>query len=148
MSGAAAVYLAAPYGARQRVREYAAELRAAGHTVTSSWLDETHEINAGTQAAATSLPDETVSAHAAQDMEDIDGSDALVLFTAKSLGVEGGGGRHVETGYALAKGLPVFVVGDPENVFHRLGEPAVTLCGTWTGALRALREVNGTGRAS
>lgn len=134
-----AVYLAAPYGARERIRRYATELEAAGFVVTSTWLRETHEINAGTQGAATSLPDDTVAAHAEADMADIDQSDALVLFTAKHLGIEGGGGRHIETGYALARHLPVVVVGEPENVFHRLGAPRVTLAGNLTGVIAALR---------
>lgn len=140
---AGAVYLAAPYGARGRIREYAAELEALGYTVTSTWLSETHEINSGSQGAAVALPDEVVSAHAEQDMSDIDQSAVLVLFTAAFLGVEGGGGRHIETGYALAQHLPVVVVGKPENVFHRLGEPVVYLRDTWEEARDALSALEG-----
>lgn len=115
------VYLAAPYAARETVRDYAAQLTRIGFTVTSSWLDEKHEINAGTSGAATALPDAQVAVHAASDFRDIDKSDLLVAITAKALGVEGGsGGRHVETGYAMALNKPVLVVGEPENVFHRL----------------------------
>lgn len=114
------VYLAAPYGSRSQVRLYADELQAAGFDVTSTWLAETHEINAGTEGAATSLPDDVVAAHAETDLIDINLSDVLVLFTSAYVGVEGGGGRHVETGYALAQGKPVIVVGEPENVFHRM----------------------------
>lgn len=113
------VYLAAPYGARGAIRTYAAELREIGITVTSSWLDEKHEINAGTQGAATALSDQQVSDHAQTDIREVRDSDLLVLFTAKAAGTEGGGGRHVETGIALALRKPVLVVGDPENVFHR-----------------------------
>lgn len=119
------VYLAAPYGARERVRERAASLAMMGHEITSTWLDETHEINAGTQGAATALPDEQVALHAAADLGDIDRSDLVFLFTAATVGVEGGGGRHVETGYAIALGKPVIVIGEPENVFHRLGRACV-----------------------
>lgn len=113
------VYLAAPYGARESIRQYAFELTEIGITVTSSWLNEQHEINAGTQGAAIALSDEQVSDHAQTDIREVRDSDLLVLFTAKTAGVEGGGGRHVETGIALALRKPVLVVGDPENVFHR-----------------------------
>jgi len=132
------VYLAAPYTVRDTVKQLAAELWRVGFTVTSSWLDETHDINAGTQGAATDLDDAAVSAHARQDMVDIDKSEVLVLFTAKSCGAEGGGGRHVETGYALATRVPIIVIGEPENVFHRLGTPRVTIVPTWHEAVLEL----------
>lgn len=129
------IYLAAPYGARDWVRGHAATLRDLGFEVTSSWLDEQHEINAGTQGAATALSDDTVAGHALQDLDDVEGSDLVVLFTAAAAGVEGGGGRHVETGYAIGCSKPVVVVGEPENVFHRLGLPLVQVVSDWGEAL-------------
>ena len=129
------IYLAAPYAARELVKGYAAELTRIGFTVTSSWIDETHDINAGTTGAATDLDDTQVAAHAAGDLYDIDLADLLVAFTAKATSTEGGsGGRHVETGYAIAKNKPVVVVGEPENVFHRLGR-ACTLVPDWHEAV-------------
>lgn len=115
------IYIAGPYGARDQLRVYRDELRASGARVTSSWLDEDHEITAGTQGAATALSDEAVLEHASLDLREIECADVLILFTAAYVGCEGGGGRHVETGYAIAHGVPVIVVGEPENVFHRLG---------------------------
>lgn len=135
------VYLAGPYGARAQLRTFAAILSSAGFPVTSSWLAETHEINAGTQGAATALDDATVAGHALADLKDIDGSDALVLVTSAFVNVEGGGGRHVETGYAIAKGLPLFLLGEPENVFHRMpGVTAVPTLAELTWELQALSE--------
>lgn len=131
------VYLAAPYGARGKVRGYAAQLNEAGFVVTSSWLNEAHEITAGTQGAAPALSDDEVAAHAQSDLWDLQRSQALVLFTAAFVGVEGGGGRHVETGYAIALGLPVLVVGAAENVFHRLPTACKTCLG-WPEALTRL----------
>lgn len=120
-------YLAAPYVARDRVRDYAEDLVRIGIDVTASWLDEEHEINAGSTGAATALDPAEVARHAATDLDDIERCDVLVLFTARALGFDpaevASGGRHVETGYALAKGVPVIVVGEPENVFHRLDDP-------------------------
>jgi nucleoside 2-deoxyribosyltransferase len=129
------VYLAAPYGSRDTIAGYAAELTSIGITVTSSWLAEKHEINDGTQGAATALSDDQVADHANTDLREVRDSDVLVLFTAAAVGVEGGGGRHVETGAALALGKPVLVVGEPENVFHRLGPRQVFLVADWHAAV-------------
>lgn len=132
-------YLAAPYAARDLVR--------VGIDVTASWLDEEHEINEGTTGAATALHPDEVARHAATDLDDIERCDVLVLFTAASLGMDvadaASGGRHVETGYALAKNIPVIVIGPPENVFHRLDHaPSFTRwlvrADTWLEALGEL----------
>ena len=129
------IYLAAPYAARDTIRDYATQLTRIGYTVTSTWLDETHDITPGVEKAAPDLTDAQVAKHALQDLRDIDTSDLLVLFTAASVGCEGGGGRHVETGSALAQigtdGL--IVVGDPENVFHRMR--GVTVVPDWHEAV-------------
>ena len=118
------VYLAGPYGARETIAGYRDELNTIGIEVTATWLTETHEIADGTTGAATALTDDTVARHAKTDLIDVERADLLVLFTAKSVGTEGGGGRHIETGYALALSKPVLVVGEPENIFHRIGSLA------------------------
>jgi nucleoside 2-deoxyribosyltransferase len=116
-------YLAAPYAARAQVRRFAEELEAIGYQVTSTWLTEETEIKPGTVGAATELSDQDVSLHADTDFADIRRSDVLVLITESVALLEGGnatsGGRHVETGFALALGKAVLVVGQAENVFHR-----------------------------
>jgi hypothetical protein len=116
------VYLAAPYGSRETVRGYAQQLSRIGFTVTSRWLDEQHDITPGTEKAAVELSDAEVTRHALDDLEDVKGSDLLVLFTAMAVGREGGGGRHVETGYFIGhRGTRhVVVVGEPEHIFHRM----------------------------
>jgi nucleoside 2-deoxyribosyltransferase len=121
------VYLGAPYAARDHLRPLADELRAAGFTVTSTWLDETHQINAFTVGAAVAETQAQVEAHVVQDFSDLNRTDVLVVFTGEAcsaLGVPDArtwhtGGRHVETGFALAKGKRVLVIGHAENVFHR-----------------------------
>lgn len=116
-------YLAAPYAARAQVRVYAKELEDIGYQVTSTWLTEEHAIESGTVGAATALSDEDISKHADTDFADIRRSDLLVLLTESASELVGGtatsGGRHVETGFAIALGKPVLVVGEAENVFHR-----------------------------
>ena len=41
----------------------------------------------------------------------------LVVITGDKLS---GGGRHVETGIAIERDMPLFVYGPRENVFHHL----------------------------
>lgn len=138
-------YLAAPYAAREQVFHYARDLVRLDFDVTASWIEELHEINDGTIGAAKDLHPEEVARHALTDLDDIERCDLLVVFTGNFIEGFGydaallhSGGRHVETGYALAKGKPVFVVGEPENVFHRL--PQVTVVGSWMELLGALAE--------
>lgn len=132
------IYLAGPYVARDQLNEYADELRAIGYTVVSTWLAEKHEINDGTTGAAPDLEDSVVSTHARTDLNDIDRADVLVLFTLRAVQVgitaSTSGGRHVETGYAIARGIPVLVVGEPENVFHRMSS-GVHCAPTWHAAV-------------
>lgn len=120
------LYLAGAYCARDALRDVADHLDAAGHTVTARWLQATHAIHSGTEGAAVDQSDGYAQTHVDEDFADIDAADVLVLFTAgfiaADLGVQGNlraGGRHIETGYALAKGKPVIVVGEVENIFHR-----------------------------
>lgn len=118
-------YIAAPYAAREQIKRYATELDQIGYQVTSRWLDEPHDINPTTTGAALALSDTEANTAARNDLDDIDGSDIFVVITARECtGLEAqrstSGGRHVETGYALARGISVIVVGDPENIFHRM----------------------------
>lgn len=135
------VYLAAPYATRETVGGFARELPDIDMVCESSWLDEGHEINQGTVGAATALEDAVVSGHALDDLNDVDAADVLVLFTAAFFTYSGpSSGRHVETGYALAKGKHVIVVGKPENVFHRIQSGAVEVVDSWYAAKLALQQ--------
>jgi len=52
------------------------------------------------------------------DIQDIDRAEAILLYSEDpTVGVPRGG-RHVEFGYALAKGKRLFVIGPKENIFH------------------------------
>jgi hypothetical protein len=57
---------------------------------------------------------------AVQCLMDIARAQAVVLFNIAKIHRTGTGGRHVETGIAIATGKPVVVYGDRENVFHYL----------------------------
>ena len=121
------IYLAAPYAARNSMRGITGMLEAEGHDVTSQWIWATHEIHTGVVDAAPEHADEYLRVQTADDLADIDRAEAVILFTSgwviancsleKSQTTSGG--RHIETGYALAKGKRVIVLGEPENIFHR-----------------------------
>lgn len=109
------VYLAAPYSYKERMREYRDELQKGGIEVTSSWLDEENSPNVH-------LSDVTVDylrKHSYQDVQDVARADSLIFFTDPTKTIVRGG-RHVEFGMAVAYHMPIFVVGDYENIFHYL----------------------------
>jgi len=141
------VYIAAPYAARNLLRPFARMVVEAGHEVTSSWLQAQHHIQPGVLDAAPEQTDEYTQQHVSQDFADIDDADVVMLMTSSwtrdTLGLTAAqtvsGGRHIETGYALAKSKFVIVVGDPENIFHR---GACVNTPYFNGALRLLDVVS------
>jgi hypothetical protein len=131
------VYLAAPYQARAQIRRYASSLRNSDIRVECSWLRENYAITPGTTGAATDLDQPTVAGHCWDDILEVTAADLLVVFTEAVLDLPRGsstGGRHVETGLAIGAGIPVLVVGEPENIFHRMGAPEVTVRASWLDA--------------
>jgi len=106
------VYLAARYQEHPAMRVLRDELVAAGIVVTSRWIEGGHDIQADADH------DEQRQRFCMEDLEDVDACDVLVVQSPKAHHRTGRGGRHVEVGYALAKGKPVILVGERENVFH------------------------------
>lgn len=99
------VYIAGRY---RKLAELAIErdkFTAAGIECTSSWLDNKEEGMSFEDIACT-------------DLNDVHKADVLVVYTEPYGTPVPGGGRHVETGYALGVGMPIIVVGPLENVFH------------------------------
>lgn len=119
------VYLAGRYSRKNELRECAAELEACDYLVTSSWLKEHYDPNVQLKE----LTDEDNRKIAEQDVVDIDRAEALVFFAEDQNAQPPRGGRHAEYGYALAKGLQLFVIGAKENIFHFL--PNVKVYQTW-----------------
>lgn len=105
-------YLAAQYARRDELREYARELRALGHEVSSRWLRERGDLSGDlTESAA------LYQERAERDLTDIDLAQTLVYFTEDpAVGIKRGG-RHVEAGYALGRGKNLYIVGPRENIF-------------------------------
>jgi hypothetical protein len=129
------LYLAAPYAARDYIRGVVAPvLLGHGHTITSEWLMPTNAITPEHLGTSPAKDDATVMHHAGKDLAEVAEADVLVHFTANYLIAripqwDGGdtdrslnlhsGGRHVETGYALALNKSVIIMGQPENIFQR-----------------------------
>jgi len=95
------------------------QLRRMGIEVTSRWIDTEEWGN-----PLGSGDDGLCALYARQDFEDIDRADA-VLYFADFVSV----GKHVELGYACAKGKLVLIVGHPTSVFCFL--PNVQRFDTW-----------------
>lgn len=108
------VYLAAQYSQKDLLRTYAEELRAAGITVTSRWLEEPH----GPNVTLDEIDEEQLRYYADMDFEDVVRADTLVFFAQDPNTAIKRGGRHVEFGIAMALRKTIFVVGPRENIFH------------------------------
>ena len=115
------VYLAASYGRKDEVREYAYQLVKLGYTITSRWLTDNHEIPSAleVEAARDSIP-LSGSEFACKDVEDVKSANILVMFSESPTSGVSRGGRHVEFGLAMAWEKKIVVVGPRENVFHTL----------------------------
>lgn len=126
-------YLAGRFSRRGEFASYAEELRALGHTVTSSWLTgEDSEIDADWRAHP-----HLAATWARTDLADIERAERLVLFTEQEPTPRGG--RHVEFGYGLGAWGPLhLLVGEPENIFHLL-VPERQRFATWADLLDAVR---------
>ena len=70
--------------------------------------------------------------YAAEDLEDIAHSDALILYNPSQYANAGHGGRHFELGYAYAMGIPSYIVGERTNIFHTLD---IETYSSWSEAL-------------
>lgn len=118
------LYIAAPWPLQWLARSVRRDLTAEGFSVLARWIDKAEEVDANDTARL--------------DLDDITASDALVLVNPSAWAKRGTGGRHVETGYALAAGKPVYIFGARTNVFHHLTE--VVVCQTVTELAQKLRD--------
>ena len=101
------VYLAALFSRRAEMETYANKIAENGHEITARWVYGGEDGLSRTEIAL-------------MDIEDVDRADAIISFTHPRGTMTTGGGRHVEFGYALAKGKKLIVIGAYENVFHHM----------------------------
>ena len=103
----------------------AAWLKSMGHSVTSRWVYEGD--NATDDGVWADLDDEQQADWASINLDGIDEADAIVIITEHQGSEYVRGGRHVETGYALAckrRALlsQVHIIGPAENCFHHISD--------------------------
>lgn len=116
------VYLAACFEQQEEVRSKAVDLQSMGIECTSRWRFEVDPPGGSTE--------EFKNRCASYDLEDIRRADVFLLLTNKT---STRGGKHVETGYALALGKPIVLCGGRrENVFHSL--TGITHANDWDEA--------------
>ncbi len=126
-------YLAPRFARRDEMQEYADDLARLGHGVWGNWID-----NLFPESEDWLLMNPAITASIARDdLADIDRADIFVAFTEPPFNGDNRGGRHVELGYAIAKGKHVIVVGPRENVFHCLF--GIEVFETWEAFLRSLQ---------
>lgn len=113
------VYIAAPWVRRTEAVEIGKRFVASGFEVTSRWFEHPGNPNDST---GKSSPLETVVQQANEDIEDILRADALVVVN-----LERSEGKAVETGIAIANGIPVVSVGARSNIFQALGKEVGTV---------------------
>lgn len=112
-SGTLKIYVAAPWVERELASKVAALLTEKGHTVTHNWWD--HDVPG--------MEEEKLAECAGQDYEAVYNADKFILLNTQKMGAESTG-KAVETGLALAWGIPVIMVGKWTNIFHLM--PQVT----------------------
>lgn len=112
------IYVASQYARRDEMRQVRSKLISRGHSVTSRWLDENEPLNAQMGQQTTEWYRQT----AFVDLYDIQAADVVLFFSEDPLVGIPRGGRHVEFGYALGRGMRVDVIGPKENIFHYVGK--------------------------
>jgi hypothetical protein len=106
------IYLAAQFKEQALMMQWAIFLRHHNHFITSRWL----LVN----EADEKKPSKEVTNAGIIDLEDIDASEIVISQTLKRGELFTGGGRHIEFGYAFAKGKKLINVGGYESAFHHL----------------------------
>lgn len=103
------IYLCAQFSEQALMQAWKSILEDYNYTITSRWL---YAIEADLATAGTS--------NAEMDLEDINEADVVISKTLNRGDMFTGGGRHIEFGYAYAKGKHLINVGGYESVFHKL----------------------------
>ncbi len=115
------IYIAAPWVRRPEAIEVGKRFAAAGHTLTCRWFY--HESDGDpTDATGVTCSSESIRKQAYEDITDVQRADVLVV-----LNLQKSEGKAVETGIAIAGGIPVVSVGPRSNIFQALGYEVETV---------------------
>lgn len=120
------VFLSGPPVTRPIIRSHSIDLRRLGITSTASWVDVPEAPCGDTSTSNKQCDLSHVKSRVALNLHDIEQSDIYVGFTTEHFNGWGfnpwqlaDGARDVELGYAIARGLPVLIVGPNENSYQR-----------------------------
>lgn len=115
------IYLASRFSRRHECHALGKQLEKYGYKIVSRWTlpDSDHIVASGISQIAA---DKERERFALEDLEDIDKCDIVVSLMEDEPRNNTRGGRHVEFGYAIAKGKELVVIGCRETVFHHLPE--------------------------
>ena len=119
------------------MQRYSEQLLAEGIEVLSAW----HELDLPSSDGFSGIARERRAWMAMMDLQQLVGSNALVSFSDAG-SPDPRGGKHVETGIALALGKRLLLVGSEENIFHSL--PDVEQFPSWTECFARILELRET----
>lgn len=136
------MYIAGSWGRQEELRKEEAIFNTFGVHVTSRWLHEPGSVGTPTP--------EYLKRTAQDDIDDLDRSNVLVLYSNGRGSETIGGGRFFEAGYMFHRNLPIITVGEREMIFQYLSETdlvyqvddthgAITLLGNWELELAQLK---------
>jgi len=127
-------YIAARYESRLKMCSWKAEIEELGHRVQARWLGGKHSW----LDTRGDVPLTTKRLWAEEDVADVFACDELIAVNPPEGSGPGRGGRHTEVGIAIARGIPIHVIGRRENIFHFLSQ--VTVYETFEDFLKCLPE--------
>lgn len=127
---------------QEAARNLMAHLELAGHKVVSSWVTLDTKFGRGLAA----YTDAERTALAVTDETEVRAATDGLVLVAEEEGRFVPGGKHVETGIALALRRPVYVLGRRENLFH--WHPSVVVVATVDALLDELRRRGSVPHAS
>ena len=119
---------------QEAARHLMERLNGEGYVVVARWIKNDSKFGHGIH----SYTDSERAAIAEMDEADVRAADVLVLI-AEAEGRTVPGGKHVETGIALALSKPVVVLGRRENIFH--WHPRVAIVHSVEQLLQVLAQV-------
>ena len=106
------IYIAGPWDIREMMPAIARRFEDQGFEITKRWWEhDTDDPNELRECAVA-------------DMRGVRTADVFVVINSQKRGEETSG-KAVETGLALAYGIPIILVGERSNIFHHLDEVAI-----------------------
>jgi nucleoside 2-deoxyribosyltransferase len=112
------VYMAGRVSKRPILQQWQDDLTERGLEIVSRWsMRNSNHVAPGMKSEK--APTSERIRFAVEDLEDIDKCDVVISLMEEPRN-DSRGGRHVEFGYALARGKQLVIIGEKETVFHEL----------------------------